>query len=159
MSIQGLFCQMMIGGNATALPLPLAQCVVPQDINGPVAIFITKDGTPLPNDVVERNCSTVVAGPTMGFIDTNSQLLSQLALGGKKYTSGDNSTSTISPAAASSIEQSGATPTESASSAASTTASAEPFVGTPGGQNDFVGQVDSGLIVHGWKPVPKPTST
>jgi hypothetical protein len=155
-----LFCQMMVGGNATALALPLAQCIVPQGINGAVAIFITSDDTPLPNDVVNRNSTTLVAGPTMAFIDTDPQLLSQLAVGGSNSTSGDNSTSTISPYAASSIE-SGATPTGSTppASTSTSTATPEPFDGTPGGQNNFVGQVASGITVNGWKPVPNPQAS
>lgn len=152
-----LFCQMMVGGNATALALPLAQCIVPQGINGPVAIFITSDDTPLPNDVVNRNATTLVAGPTMAFIDTKPQLLSQLAVGGSNSTSGDKSTSTISPDAASSIE-SGATSTGTTppTSTSTSTATPEPFDGTPGGQNNFVGVMASGITVNGWKPVPNP---
>jgi len=155
-----LFCQMMVGGNATALALPLAQCVVPQGINGPVAIFVTSNDTPLPNDVTTRNCSNVVAGPTMAFIDTNPQLLSQLAVGGSNSTSGDNSTSTISPSLASSIE-SGATMTAAMppSSTSTSTATPEPFDGTPGGQNNFIGTMASGITVNGWKPVPNPEAS
>ncbi|KAM6495470.1 Ferritin-like domain containing protein [Amanita muscaria] len=87
-----LFCQMMLGGNATVIALLLSQCVVPQGINGPVAIFITSDGTPLA-DVVNRASDKLAP-----------QLLSQLALGGKNNTiSGSGGyTQSISPSAASS---------------------------------------------------------
>jgi hypothetical protein len=159
-STDNLFCQMMVGGNATALALPLAQCVVPQDINGPVAIFVTSNDTPLPNNVVTRNCSTVVAGPTMTFIDTKPQLLSQLAVGGSNSTAGDNSTTTISPSAASSIENGAAsTAAIPPSSTSTSTATPEPFDGAPGGQNNFVGEMASGITVHGWKSVPKPQTS
>jgi len=159
-----LFCQMMVGGNATALPLPLAECVVPQGINGPVALFVTSDGTPLANDVVNRTSDKVVAGPTIAFIDTNPQLLGQLAVGGTNNTvpgSSGDITQTISPASATSIESSATATGSPASSstaapASGSSATPEPFVGTRGGQNDFVGQVASGIIVNGWKPVPKP---
>ncbi|KIL67364.1 hypothetical protein M378DRAFT_74176 [Amanita muscaria Koide BX008] len=158
-SQNNLFCQMMVGGNATAIALPLSQCVVPQGINGPVAIFITSDGTPLANDVVNRASDKLVAGPTMAFIDTQPQLLSQLAVGGKNNTgSGGGYTQTISPSAASSIVN-GATSTGTTGApvpTATAMAAPEPFVGTPGGQNDFVGKVGSGITVNGWKPVPKP---
>jgi len=155
-----LFCQMMIGGNATALALPLSQCIVPQGLNGPVAIFITSDSTPLPNDVVNRPCDKVVAGPTMAFIDTNRQLLSELALGGKNNTgSGSDGgiTQTISPASATAI---GDAPSPTGTpGAAATSPPPEPFVGTKGGINNFVGTAGNGLIINGWKSVPKPSAS
>ncbi|KAI0334852.1 hypothetical protein GY45DRAFT_1343203 [Cubamyces sp. BRFM 1775] len=105
-STDGLFCQMLVGGMPASIPFPFDQCVVPDGIEGPVAIFVTSDMQPLNNNVVERASQAVVAGPTMAFIDTQKQLLSQLALAA---SSGDNSsndsssTTTISPSQATSI--------------------------------------------------------
>ena len=62
---------MLAGGLNATISLPIGQCVVPQGINGPVAIFITADATPLNGNVVDRQNQTVVAGPVMTFIDTH----------------------------------------------------------------------------------------
>jgi len=78
-STDGLFCQMVIGGLAFSVPLPLSQCVVPAGINGPVAIWITSDSQPLINNPIDRAVDKQVAGPTIAFIDTKSQLLGQMA--------------------------------------------------------------------------------
>jgi hypothetical protein len=73
------FCQMLLGGQPSSIPLPLKDCIIPQDINGPVAIWLTSDGQPLLNDVNKRATSQIIAGPTMAFVDTKPQLLGQLA--------------------------------------------------------------------------------
>ncbi|KAL0949050.1 hypothetical protein HGRIS_009143 [Hohenbuehelia grisea] len=138
-----LFCQMMIGGAGTSIPLPLSQCVVPEGINGPVAIWVTSDGQPLINNVRDRATSQLVAGPTYAFIDTEPQALGQLVksssgsvapsnnagTGGApsvpSSASGSATTQTISPEAASSLIASAsatATASDSASSATSTPA-------------------------------------
>lgn len=107
-----LFCQMMVGGQPMSIPLPLSQCVVPEGINGPVAIFVTSDGQPLLNDVKDRATSQLVAGPALAFIDTQPQMLGQLLRTGGVVNGGVNngssnpsstSTATISPAEASAI--------------------------------------------------------
>ena len=73
---------MLVGGLPTAIALPLSQCIVPDGIEGPVGIFITDDptGQPLNNNVRDRANQAVLAGPTMAFIDTQKQLLGELAL-------------------------------------------------------------------------------
>ncbi|XP_006459736.1 hypothetical protein AGABI2DRAFT_177560 [Agaricus bisporus var. bisporus H97] len=130
----GKFCQMMIGGSPFSISLPLDQCVVPSGINGPVAIWITSDGQALLNDVVNRAAKGVVAGPTMAFIDTIPEALSEVAVSGSDglannagssnppsndgSTSTTISTSTISPAEASSIIASAANPTQTGSAGA-----------------------------------------
>jgi hypothetical protein len=120
-----LFCQMMIGGQATSIPLPLNQCVVPQGINGPVAIFVTSDGQPLLNDVKNRASSQLVAGPALAFIDTKPQALAQLLRSGSggsnNGSSTTTSTKTISPAEASSVitAASSATPAPTGANGAS----------------------------------------
>jgi len=98
-----LFCQMLVGGMATALPLPFNDCVVPANINGPVAIFITSDGQPLLNNVKDRDTLKLVAGPTLAFIDTDPQALGSLARSSPNGPVVTTSTATISPAEASSI--------------------------------------------------------
>jgi hypothetical protein len=70
---------MLIGGLPTSVPFPLSQCLVPTGIDGPVAIWITSDSQPLINSPVDRAVDKQVAGPTIAFIDTKSQLLGQLA--------------------------------------------------------------------------------
>jgi len=62
-------CQMLTGGNATALSLPIDGCIVPNGINGPVAIFLTTDAKPLVADVVTQNAAQILAGPAIVFID------------------------------------------------------------------------------------------
>ena len=100
---------MLVGGLPTAIALPLSQCIVPDGIEGPVGIFITDDptGQPLNNNVRDRANQAVLAGPTMAFIDTQKQLLSQLALAasgsGNNSANDGTTTATITPPEASSI--------------------------------------------------------
>jgi len=75
----GFSCQMMIGGLPFSISLPLSQCVVPDGINGPVAIWVTSDSQPLLNNPRDRATDKLVAGPTIAFIDTQPQLLGQMA--------------------------------------------------------------------------------
>jgi hypothetical protein len=82
-----LFCQMMVGGNPFSIALPFSNCVVPSGINGPVAIFITSDGQPLVNNVVDRATTQLVAGPTMAFIDSQPQTIGQLVRGSSSSSS------------------------------------------------------------------------
>lgn len=78
-STDGLFCQMMVGGLAFSVTFPLSQCVVPSGANGPVALWITSDSQPLLNNPINRAVDKQVAGPTIAFIDTEPQLLGQMA--------------------------------------------------------------------------------
>lgn len=87
----GFFCQMLLGGEPISITFPFDSCVVPQ-INGPVAIFITSDGQPLINNVVDRASTQLVAGPLLTFIDTDPQLLGEDV----GINSGSNSTSSNS---------------------------------------------------------------
>ena len=80
---------MMVGGASFSITLPYEQCVVPSGINGPVALYVTSDSQPLANNIRDQATNSVVAGPTMAFIDTQKQLLSQLALAASG--SGNNS--------------------------------------------------------------------
>jgi hypothetical protein len=117
-STDGLFCQMMVGGQPTSIPLPIDQCVVPDGINGPVAIFITSDGQPLVNNVVDRATTQLVAGPTMAFIDTQPQMLGMLARTSPSSSSSSNST--VSSASGSDSGSSSSSDSGSGSSSGST---------------------------------------
>ncbi|KAK7019108.1 ferritin-like domain-containing protein [Favolaschia claudopus] len=74
----GLFCNMIQGGNATSVNLPLASCNVPQGTNGPIAVWITKDNKPLSNDVTTRATDAQVAGPAIIFVDSQPEQLGQM---------------------------------------------------------------------------------
>ncbi|KAI0829366.1 ferritin-like domain-containing protein [Trametes gibbosa] len=125
-STDNFHCQMLVGGMPTTISLPIDQCVVPDGVEGPVAIFITADDQALNNNVRDRASQAVVAGPTMAFIDTQKQLLGQLVLAASDSNgqSGSESTqtTTISPSQATSIIESAsaasATPTDGASASA-----------------------------------------
>ncbi|KAG6831898.1 hypothetical protein H0H87_003549 [Tephrocybe sp. NHM501043] len=150
-----LYCQMLVGGASVSIPLPLSQCVVPDGINGPVALFVTSDNQPLVNNVRDRAQNKIVAGPTLAFIDTKPQMLGQIARAGASGTSGAQSTTTqtISPAEASSIISSagGATATASAGAAVSTTSSTS-GASSSGGPDFTTGKsADGKITVNGWK--------
>jgi hypothetical protein len=107
---EGFHCQMIIGGAHASLSFPINECFVPEDINGPVAIWITSDGQPLINNVRDRATAQLIAGPTFAFIDTKPEVLGSLARGGADIPSVEDipvqestSTRTISPDEASSI--------------------------------------------------------
>jgi hypothetical protein len=167
------FCQMLIGGSFASIPLPFDNCVVPSGINGPVAIFVTSDGQPLINNVRDRATTQLVAGPVMAFIDTQPQMLGQLARAGASGSvAASTSTATISPAQASAIISSAgtasaaaasATSTDSSSStasAASSSSSASVLSSAPGGPNTFVGPAANGSInVVGWSNLPSSSAS
>jgi hypothetical protein len=147
-----LFCQMMLGGQTTSIALPINNCVVPSNINGPVVIWITSDGQPLVNNVVDRATSQLVAGPTMAFIDTQVQMLGMLARTPSNSAAQSITTSTISPAQAQSIVQS-ATATSTSTTAAAAAATPE----APPPNNASAGEVDGGSVtVDGWTTVSSP---
>jgi len=92
-------CQMMVGGNPTALSFPIDQCIVPDGIDGPVWIWLTSDPQPLAADIHVRATANILAGPTAAFLDTKSNALGALVRSG---ANGFGSTTTISPSEASS---------------------------------------------------------
>jgi hypothetical protein len=73
-----LFCNMIQGGNSTALNLPLASCNIPDGTNGPVALWITNTSDALANDVISRETKAQVAGPAIFFVDPEPQMLGQV---------------------------------------------------------------------------------
>ncbi|KIM75680.1 hypothetical protein PILCRDRAFT_666135 [Piloderma croceum F 1598] len=70
-----LFCQIIVGGQNVSTPMPLDQCTVPQNTNGPVVVLITSDSEPLAVSTVDQVTGTTVAGPTVFFVDSVSDLL------------------------------------------------------------------------------------
>ena len=86
---QQLSCQMITGVNTTAFSFPIGECIVPQGINGPVAIFITNDTQPL---VAGKDDPTIVCGPTIAFIDAPDALGSLVRSGANSVPLSDQLT-------------------------------------------------------------------
>jgi hypothetical protein len=152
-STDNFHCQMMIGGQSESISLPFDQCTVPDGIDGPVAIFITSDEQPLINNVRDRATTQLVAGPTMAFIDTQSQMLGQMLRAVGSNTQPSTTTQTITPEQASSVIASGSTATAAPSSSDSSTPSAGDVnnSGSGGGPNLTTGPSKDGAItVNGW---------
>lgn len=68
---------MLIGGAATALVMPASSCIIPAQVaggplNGPVAVFLTSNATPLTTNLAAQP-QNVVAGPAMIFVDSAQQ--------------------------------------------------------------------------------------
>ena len=170
----------MLGGAPFSIALPFDQCVVPANVNGPVALYITSDGQPLANNIRDQATNSIVAGPTMAYIDIVSEALGSLARpsGGafsgssgssssSAATSTSSSVTTITPDQASSILASiepSATLTVSASAATATATAAagsnnaaaagNSVVLAPGGPNMYTGPTGDGtLTVIGWSTV------
>lgn len=72
-----LSCQLLTGASDKALVMPADQCVIPKGLNGPCAVFLTGDDTPLAGNVAAQDGSKIVAGPGMIFVDskTGSEVL------------------------------------------------------------------------------------
>jgi len=128
-STDGLFCQMLVGGVPFSISLPLDQCVVPAGINGPVAIYVTSDDQPVLADVVERNLNTVIAGPTMAFIDISNDNLADAARNGSAAANSTASSVASSAATPSSVVPTSATVMSIPSS--TPTATSTPVSSTP----------------------------
>lgn len=178
-STDNFFCQMMLGGAPFSIALPFSQCVVPQGVNGPVALFITSDGQPLANNIRDQATNSIVAGPTMAYIDTVPEMLGSLARpsGGSSDSSSSGSSTasasavtsssvtTITPDQASSIiasAQPTGTLTVSAAAATATAASGNnnaasgstSVVLAPGGPNMYTGPSSDGSVtILGWSSV------
>lgn len=145
--ISGLNCQMLVGGQINTISLPLSQCIVPQGVNGPVALFITNDTQPLANNVVLRtDANNIVAGPAMAFIDPNPSPLSQIVRSGQGSSDGASTvTSDVSPAQASQIAG------DASGSSNSTDTSSSGDSQNQGGPNLSTGTQEGGAItVDGW---------
>lgn len=153
---------MLAGGLPFSISLPFNQCVVPDGITGPVALWITSDAQPLANSVVDRAQNSIIAGPTMVFLDNQPQVLGQIvraAASGSGSSPSVTSTTTITPDQASSI-LSGAVPSSTGSVPASPSPSGAPSVlQNIGGPNLYVGPSPDGkMMVNGWSNITS-TST
>ncbi|KZP15098.1 hypothetical protein FIBSPDRAFT_1048337 [Athelia psychrophila] len=104
---QKLFCQMMIGNLPSAVVLPYSACTVPAGINGPVAIFVTIDDQALANNVLIQTTVTVLAGPTMAFIDTITQDIDVVVKSGSASSSSGSGNSSSGSGSSSSGSGSG----------------------------------------------------
>jgi len=160
-----LSCQMMLGGATSAIVLPFNECVVPDKVNGPVHVFITKDSQPLINNIRDRG--VVLAGPAPAIIDSKQEALGSLVKS-KSGSGGENvSTQTISPGAASSIisdASSTASSTQTSTSGSPGPSPAGNVAAAPSGSpssgsgpNEQTGSFGNGAItVNGWTQVPAP---
>jgi hypothetical protein len=114
----GASCQMLVGGQATALSFPIDECVVPEGIDGPVWIWLTTDAQPLAANIHIRASDKILAGPTAAFLDSKSNALGALV---RNNGGGFSSSQTISPSDASSqLESATATATETSPTATET---------------------------------------
>jgi hypothetical protein len=52
-------------------------------INGPIAIYITDDATPLAANILSQNYESIQAGPAIAFIDGKATVLSKLVVKNK----------------------------------------------------------------------------
>lgn len=143
----GLFCNMITGGATESINLPLASCNVPQNVTGPVALWITSDSNPIPNDVIARGKTTQLAGPAITFVDTTPDVLVQLVRGSS--TSGGSGSSSNST----STGDSGSTSSGSANGQAA--APAPTPVSTAGPSPDGKVTVNGLSMV----PAPAPSAT
>jgi hypothetical protein len=140
-----MFCQMLMGGATNSLSLPLSQCVVPGGSNGPMAIWITSDSQPIANDVVNRTPNSIVAGPTIMYVDTSGQMLSQMVVNGGNSTGStpsgqsDSFTRTVNPAVAAALM-----------TGASSSSTLPPSVPT---------NAPNGFVANGAVTAPSPTGT
>jgi len=107
---QTLSCQMLVGGQPLAISLPLEQCIIPQNIVGPVYISVTNTSQPLQANLKNQFRQSIIAGPTLAFIEGPPEVLGQLARAGAGGAPSTTVT-TITPGQASSI-LSGAQPTD-----------------------------------------------
>lgn len=75
---QQLSCHMLKGGDTSSVSLPLNDCIVPNGINGPVAIFLSNDTQPLSANINLQNKAQILAGPAITFIDSQPDSLGSL---------------------------------------------------------------------------------
>ena len=97
-----------------SLSQPLDNCMVPSNVTGPVAVWVTKDDQPLANNARDRTDTNVLAGPSVVFIDTTVDTISQLV-----RTSAGSAASSSSSASSDSGAQPASTSTIAAAAATS----------------------------------------
>jgi len=160
-STDGFSCQMLAGGLPFSISLPFNQCVVPDGITGPVALWITSDAQPLANSAVDRSQSSIIAGPTMVFLDNKPEVLGQMVRAASSSGSPPaTSTTTITQDQASSILSNAVPSSTISANPGSPSSSGTPSVlQNAGGPNLYVGPSPDGkMVVNGWSNVTS-TST
>jgi len=82
------------------LSLPVDECIIPNGINGPVAIFLTTDPQPLVADITKQNAKQILSGPAIIFIDSQADALGALV---RKTSKTVSSSDQLSPDQASQV--------------------------------------------------------
>lgn len=109
--VEQLSCQFLAGGLPVAVSQPLSNCSVPANITGSMLVFVTNTSQPLANNIRDAATGTIVAGPTMIFIDNQQDALAIAARPGLNSTVATNGTSqTTSFAAPTTVTLTPATP-------------------------------------------------
>jgi hypothetical protein len=148
-----LNCQMMVGSSPIAISLPIDECIVPDGINGVVYIYITNDTQPLQSNLANQFQQSIIAGPTIAFIDSKPDMIGQLLNNGGNRDPIE-STQTISPAEATKVAA-GASPSSTGSSSSSSPASKTSTTGMGPGPDFKTGaSSDSAMLVLGWSNLP-----
>ncbi|KAJ7444762.1 ferritin-like domain-containing protein [Mycena galericulata] len=142
-----LFCNMMVGGAPFSINMPLAQCVVPPGINGPVSVWITSDNNPLINNVVDRATTQQVAGPAIFFVDSSPEMLGQLV----RVTSSSSSSDSSSSSSGNSTDSSSSSSSSSPNGAAAPPSASAPLPTSSPGPSP-----DGKTTVNGLTLVPNP---
>ncbi|KZT55326.1 hypothetical protein CALCODRAFT_356040 [Calocera cornea HHB12733] len=93
------WCQWTSGASTEAVVQPITACATPA-INGYVFAWITNSSTPLSTDILTQNVNSVVAGPAIAFVDSQMEILSELAV---HASANITDVSMVTPAQAASI--------------------------------------------------------
>lgn len=115
--VENLFCQFLAGGLPVAISQPLSNCSVPANVTGSMLVFVTNSSQPLANNIRDAATGTIVAGPTMIFIDNQQDALAIAARPGlnSTVTTSGTSSATTSFAAPTTVTLTPATPSTVAS--------------------------------------------
>lgn len=84
--VETLSCQFLAGGLPVAISQPLSNCSVPANVTGSMLVFVTNSSQPLANNIRDAATGTIVAGPTMIFIDDQQDALAIAARPGLNFT-------------------------------------------------------------------------
>jgi hypothetical protein len=61
--LQAFSCQMILGGAPVAQVYPAHSCYVPEGVDGPVAVYLTNNTTPLQSNIIDQAAGAIQAGP------------------------------------------------------------------------------------------------
>lgn len=93
--VEKLSCQFLAGGLPVAISQPLSNCSVPANVTGSMLVFVTNSSQPLANNIRDAATGTIVAGPTMIFIDDQQDALAVAARPGLNSTVTASGTSNV----------------------------------------------------------------